>query len=167
MRKVDQKSITDNVIDEFKNQAALVCARKKDGTFNMYTIAWGSIGELWSKDVLTVYVKPIRYTDQFLFEDEYFTVTFLNNEDRKVLSICGSKSGRDIDKVKECNLSVVDLGKGITFEGFRRVYLCRKIYQGQLKKEEFVNSNDIIDKYYKDEPYHNFYVGEIIEVYEN
>ena len=133
----------------------------------MCTIAWGSIGELWSKDVLTVYVKPIRYTDQFLFEDEYFTVTFLNNEDRKVLSICGSKSGRDIDKVKECNLSVVDLGKGITFEGFRRVYLCRKIYQGQFKKEEFVNSNDIIDKYYKDEPYHNFYVGEIIEVYEN
>lgn len=167
MRKVDQKSITNNVIDEFKNQAALVCARKKDGTFNMCTIAWGSIGELWSKDVLTVYVKPIRYTDQFLFEDEYFTVTFLNNEDRKVLSICGSKSGRDIDKVKECNLSVVDLGKGITFDGFRRVYLCRKIYQGQFKKEEFVNSNDIIDKYYKDEPYHNFYVGEIIEVYEN
>lgn len=166
MKRVDQKLIKDNVIDEFKNKFALVCARKKDGTFNMCTIAWGSIGELWSKDVLTVYVKPIRYTDEFINEDEYFTVTFFNEEDRKILSVCGSKSGRDIDKVKECNLSIVDLKDGITFEGFRRVYLCRKIYQGQFKKDEFVNSNDIIERYYKDEPYHNFYVGEIIEVYE-
>ena len=78
MKKVSQLEVKDNVIDEFKFKHALVCARKKDGTFNMCTIAWGSIGELWSKDVITVYVKPIRHTDSFLFEDDYFTITFFN-----------------------------------------------------------------------------------------
>ena len=53
-----------------------------------------------------------------------------------------------------------------TFEGYRRVYLCRKIYQCPFNKDGFVNSDDIINRYYKDEPFHNFYVGEIIKVYE-
>ena len=77
MKEVSVTSVKDNVIEEFKTRFALITARKKDGTFNMCTIAWGRIGELWSKDVLTAYVKPIRFTDSFLKEDDYFTVTFL------------------------------------------------------------------------------------------
>ena len=166
MKEVNQCQIQDNVIEEFKRKFALVTARKKDGSFNMCTIAWGSIGELWSKDVVTVYVKQNRYTDEFLQEDEYFTVTFFHKEQLDVLKICGTKSGRDIDKVKECNLTPIVLENGITFEGFRRVYLCKKIYQGSFNKESFVNSDKIIETYYKDEPFHNFYIGEIIKVCE-
>lgn len=166
MKKIDQLKIQDNVIDEFKNKHALVCARKKDGSFNMCTIAWGSVGELWSKDVLMVYVKPIRHTDSFLFEDDYFTVTFFNEENRKDLVVCGTKSGRDIDKVKETSLKPIVLEHGITFENFRRVYVCKKIYQDQFKKDCFIDSQDILNRYYKDEPFHNIYIGEIIEVLE-
>ena len=166
MKEVNQSEIFDNVIDEFKRKAAIVTARKKDGSYNMCTIAWGSIGELWSKDVVTVYVKQNRYTDEFLKEDDYFTVTFFHEDQKDILRICGTKSGRDIDKVKECNLTPIVLDNGITFEGYRRVYLCRKIYQCPFNKDGFVNSDDIINRYYKDEPFHNFYVGEIIKVYE-
>ena len=166
MKEINQCSIKDIVIDEFKNKFALVTARKKDGSFNMCTVAWGSIGELWSKDVVTVYVKENRYTYEFLQEDDYFTVTFFTPDQRDVLKICGTKSGRDIDKVKQCNLKPIVLENGITFENYRRVYLCKKIYQSPFKKECFVNSKEIIDKYYKDEPMHNFYIGEIIKVYE-
>ena len=97
MRTVNVKEVKDNVVDEFKNKWALITARKKDGTFNMCTISWGSIGELWSKDVLTAYVKPIRFTDSFLQEDTHFTVTFFNEESKKDLALCGSKSGREIN----------------------------------------------------------------------
>ena len=88
MKTVNVKDVKDNVVDEFKNKWALITARKKDGTFNMCTISWGSIGELWSKDVLTAYVKPIRFTDSFLHEDSYFTVTFFNEEAKKNLALC-------------------------------------------------------------------------------
>ena len=70
------------------------------------------------------------------------------------------------DKVKEANLKPVVLENGITFEGYRRVYVCKKIYQQQFKQECFVDSKDIIDKYYVNEPYHNMYIGEIISVIE-
>lgn len=166
MKEVNTRSIKDNVIDEFHNKWALVTARKKDGTFNMCTIAWGSIGELWSKDVVTIYIKPIRYTDSFLNDDSFFTITFFNEDHRKDLSFCGSKSGKDVDKIKNTNLIPIVLENGITFEGFRRVYVCKKIYQGQFENEGFVDSNDIINKYYKDEPLHNIYIGEIVAVYE-
>ena len=85
MKEVNQLEIFDNVIDEFKRKAAIVTARKKDGSYNMCTIAWGSIGELWSKDVVTVYVKQNRYTDEFLKEDDYFTVTFFHEDQKDIL----------------------------------------------------------------------------------
>ena len=166
MKKVNQKEVLDNPINEFATTWALVTARKKDGTFNMCTLSWGSIGELWSNDVVTIYVKPIRFTDSFLQEDAFFTITFFDDDHKKDLAICGSKSGRDIDKVKETNLIPIVLENGITFEGFRRVYVCKKIYQAPFVKEGFVDSNDIINRYYEDEPFHNIYIGKILEVLE-
>ena len=166
MKKVNQKEVLDNPINEFATKWALVTARKKDGTFNMCTLSWGSIGELWSNDVVTIYVKPIRFTDSFLQEDAFFTITFFDDDHKKDLAICGSKSGRDIDKVKETNLIPIVLENGITFEGFRRVYVCKKIYQAPFVKEGFVDSNDIINRYYEDEPFHNIYIGKILEVLE-
>ena len=59
----------------FDKQWALVTA----GTlkhYNTMTISWGGLGTLWSRPVATVYVKPIRYTYQFLEKNEYFTVSF-------------------------------------------------------------------------------------------
>ena len=166
MKKVNHLEITDNSISEFRHKWALVTARKKDGSFNMCTISWGSIGELWSRQVVTVFVKPIRHTDSFLVEDDYFTVTFFNEDHKADLAFCGTKSGRDYDKVKETNLTPIFLENGVTFEGFRRVYVCKKIYAQQFEKDCFVDSQDIIDTYYKDEPCHNFYVGKIIDVFE-
>ncbi len=166
MKLVNEELIKDNVIDEFKHKWALVTARKKDGSFNTCTVSWGSIGELWSKNVVTVYIKPIRFTDEFLKEDEYFTVAFFDSEYKAALGICGTKSGRDLDKIKEANLTPVVLENGISYAEARRVYVCKKIYQGQFKQEEFVDSKEIIDRYYKEEPYHNFYIGEIKQVYE-
>ena len=166
MRKVNLLEINDNPTAEFRHKWALVTARKKDGTFNMCTISWGSIGELWSRPVVTVYIKPIRHTDSFLIEDDYFTVTFFNEDHKSDLAFCGTKSGRDHDKVKETNLTPIILENGVTFEGFRRVYVCKKIYAQQFEKDCFVDSQDIIDRYYVDEPCHNFYVGQIIDVLE-
>ena len=84
MRTVNVKEVKDNVVDEFKNKWALITARKKDGTFNMCTISWGSIGELWSKDVLTAYVKPIRFTDSFYKKTHILLLLFSMKNQRKI-----------------------------------------------------------------------------------
>ena len=64
------------------------------------------------------------------------------------------------------SLKPIILENGVTFEGFKRVYVCKKIYQAPFIKNGFVDSKDIIDRYYQDEPFHNMYVGEIISVIE-
>lgn len=166
MKEIKAIEVNDNVIKEFGKTWALVTARKKDGSFNMCTLSWGSIGVLWSKEVVTIYVKPIRYTDSFLFEDDYFTITFFDEDHRSDLALCGTKSGRDIDKIKESNLEVIELENGITYKDFKRVYLCKKIYQSPFVKEGFINNQESLDRYYKDEPFHNIYIGEIVAVYE-
>ena len=48
------------------------------GDYNTMTISWGGLGTLWSKQVTTIYVKPIRYTYQFLEKNDYFTITFFD-----------------------------------------------------------------------------------------
>ena len=166
MKEVLAREIKDNPIFEFDKTWALVTSRKKDGSFNMCTLSWGSIGVLWSKEVVTIYVKPIRHTDSFIQEDDYFTVTFFNDDHKKDLALCGTKSGRDIDKINESDLEVIELENGITYKDFKRVYVCKKIYQSPFVKEGFVNNQESLDRYYKDEPFHNMYVGEIIKVYE-
>lgn len=166
MKEIKAIEVNDNVIKEFGKTWALVTARKKDGSFNMCTLSWGSLGFLWSKEVVTIYVKPIRYTDSFLFEDDYFTITFFDEDHRSDLALCGTKSGRDIDKIKESNLEVIELENGITYKDFKRVYLCKKIYQTPFVKEGFINNQESLDRYYKDEPFHNIYIGEIVTVYE-
>jgi len=166
MKQIKAIEVNENVIKEFGKTWALVTARKKDGSFNMCTLSWGSIGVLWSKEVVTIYVKPIRHTDSFLFEDDYFTITFFDEDHRSDLALCGTKSGRDIDKIKESNLEVIELENGITYKDFKRVYVCKKIYQAPFIQEGFVNNQESLDRYYKDEPFHNIYIGEIVAVYE-
>lgn len=166
MNKVNCREVKDNVIKEFRITTALVTARKKDGSFNTCTIGWGTIGELWSKDVCIVYVKPIRYTAEFLDEDDYFTVTFFKEGYQEALNICGTKSGKDVDKIQLAGLKPIELEHGVIYEGYKRAYVCKKIYKSSFLKENFIESEEIINRYYKDEPCHNVYIGEIIETIE-
>ena len=166
MKEIKAVDVKDNVIEQFDFKNALACARK-DNSFNMCSIGWGSIGVLWSKQVMTIYVKPIRYTSLFLDNDDYFTVTFFNDDvNDRIIKICGTCSGKDTNKVEKANLKPIYLENGVSFEGYKRIYVCKKIYQDQFKKECFVNSKEIIKKYYDTEQCHNIYVGEIIKVYE-
>ncbi len=163
MKFIKPEELDINIYDKL-NEGALVCARNKNGKFNMCTIGWGTIGTLWSKKVFITYVKPIRYTDKFLKDDDYFTVTFLNKSHKKDLVLCGTKSGKDIDKTNIPTLKPIKIEHGITFEGYEIVFVLKKIYEGKIKNSEFYNSDEIINHYYSKEKPHNVYVGEIINI---
>ena len=81
----------------FHNDWALVTAGPIN-KHNSMTVSWGGMGTLWSKSVVTIYIKPCRFTYQFLEENDYFVVSFFDEEYKKALGIMGSKSGRDINK---------------------------------------------------------------------
>ena len=149
------------VFEAFKKDWALVTAGKP-GDFNTMTISWGGVGTLWEKDVATVYVKPVRYTHDFMEKSEFFTVSFFPEDCREDLALLGTKSGRDGDKVAETKLTPIEIGETVGFREASVTLLCRKIYRQDLDKAAI--PSDVIEKYYTEEVPHTMYIGEVLDV---
>ena len=106
-KEIKASDIKENICDLLKNNWGLVTAGNSD-KFNTMTVSWGSMGELWGKDSVTVYIRPQRYTEEFMNSNDHFTLSFYPLDKKQAIhGICGSKSGRDVDKVKECNLHLI------------------------------------------------------------
>ena len=119
----------------FKKDWALLTAGTKDH-FNSMTIGWGSLGTVWNKDVITVYVRPDRYTWQFLKVSDTFTVSFYPESCRAALTLMGRLSGRDGDKAAAAELTPRFLPQGITFEEAKETFVCQKIYMAPMAYED-------------------------------
>ncbi len=149
------------VFELFDKDWALLTAGS-GADFNTMTIAWGGLGTLWSKSVATVYVKPIRYTHQFMEKNDYFTVSFYPEQYRRALSLLGTLSGRDGDKVAKSGLTPRPLDGAVTFQEASVTLLCRKIYRQDLDPAQMPAG--VVDTYYRDEPAHTMYVGEVVDI---
>lgn len=141
----------------------------KDGEkVNTMTISWGDIGFQWNKPIFTVLVRKSRYTYDFLEKNGQFTVSIPeNNEMEEALLICGTKSGRDIDKIQRCQLKM-EQGKEVQVPvvgdcGY--IYECRVVYKQPMDLS--LLDEQIKKSAYPDEDYHTFYYGEIVACYKN
>lgn len=139
----------------------LITAGTKDN-FNTMTASWGNIGVLWNKNVAIIYIRPSRYTLEFVDSNDCFTMSFFDGDYRKELSFCGANSGRDVDKVKATGLSPVFSDDVVYFAEAKRVFKCKKIYQDRIKPESFLDKS--IDYLYSKKDYHIMYIAEIVEV---
>ena len=155
------KNFMEKSFDLFNKGWALVTAGNMD-RFNTMTISWGSLGTLWNRPVATVYVKPIRYTHDFLDSNEYFTVSFFDSEYRDDLAVLGTLSGKDGDKVAKTQLTAVAVGDAVSFKEAKLTLLCRKIYRQDMDKSFMPDF--AVEKYYTDEAEHTMYVGEVVEI---
>ena len=147
-------------LNTFNQDWALVTAGTIDH-FNTMTISWGGMGTLWSRPVATVYVKPCRYTHDFMEENDYFTVSFFPEKYRGDLSILGSKSGRDGDKVALTSLTPEAGEHWVTFREAEQVLVCRKIYRQDLDLSAIPEW--AVKAHYRTEAPHTMYIGEVID----
>ncbi len=160
-KKVDPKSLDFNVFSAIGDQWMLITAGTVEHC-NTMTASWGGLGILWSKPMATIYIRPQRYTKQFVDESEYFTLTFFSEDYRKQLALCGTKSGRDMDKVRECGFTVAAAECGAPyFEEAELVLVCRK--QMVMPMDPAAMPDEVKEKHYNGD-YHDIYWGEIVEV---
>ena len=146
--------------ERFDRQWALVTAGNLSH-FNTMTISWGGLGTLWELPVATIYIKPCRYTHQFLETNDFFTVSFFSEEYRKDLTVLGSRSGRDCDKLALTSLTPKSIGDSVGFLEANETLLCKKIYQMDLQKEGI--PLNVIQSYYTEEAPHTMYIGQVIQ----
>lgn len=130
---------------------------------NTMTASWGCMGELWFKPVCFCFVRPQRYTYEFMEKSDAFTLSFFDEKYKTQLNFCGSRTGRDTDKIAECGFTPVTAENGsVFFEQARMVLECRKLYFQDLDPARFLDES--IMKNYPKEDYHRMYVGEITRV---
>ena len=133
--------------------------------FNTMTIGWGMIGTIWRKKTFIVYVKPTRYTYNYMENNDYFTVTFFKEKYKEEMVYLGTKSGRDTNKVKDVNFHPLEIDNGVTFKEAYCTILCKKYYYTVIDKNNI--PEEAVDRYYKDNSLHRVYYGEIIKILNN
>jgi len=135
---------------------------------NTMTIGWLQAGRLWNRLACTVYVRPERFTYQFMEDSAYFTVSVLPADMKKAIALCGSKSGRDMDKIKECGLTVQTGACGAPFfQEAELVLVCRKLYVQDMDPAAVLPAGEeaILPFYGESGGWHRVYTGEIVEAY--
>lgn len=139
---------------------------KSGEKINTMTISWGNVGYEWNRPIFTVLVRKSRYTHELIENSEDFTVSIpLSNNLKKALAVCGSKSGRDIDKFKECNLTL-DKSQSVDTPIIGECelhYECKIVYKQEMNPQ--LLSKHIVESSYADGDYHTLYYGEIVATY--
>lgn len=157
----------ENAFELIGKEWMLVTAGIED-KFNTMTASWGGIGWLWNKPVAFIFIRPERYTHDFIESNDRVTLSFYGEDYRKALQLCGSKSGRDIDKVEATGLTPKALESGaMTFAEARLTIDCRKLFQVPMTADSFIDKS-VLERWYNDMPgggFHDIYVVEIENIY--
>jgi len=134
------------------------------GKFNTMTVSWGSLGIVWGRPFMQVFVRPVRHTYQFIDTYDTFTLCAFPERYRNDLDLLGTKSGRDGDKIAETKLTPMASRK-VAAPGFAEAELiveCRKIYWSDIKPEHFLDPT--VEDNYPMRDYHRTYYGEVLSI---
>ena len=162
MKEINIRDIRKSAAELISDGWGLVTAGNEE-KFNTMTVSWGALGEIWGKDAAFVFIRPQRYTFEFIEREEIFTLAFFSEEYKDALKICGSKSGRDIDKIAATGLTPVFTDGGVTFGEAEYTIICRKMASQFIDPSGFEDKD--IEKNYPSGDYHKVYIGEILKVY--
>lgn len=134
-----------------------------EGEKNTMTISWAAMGRIWNKPVVIVAVRYSRYSYRFIDESGEFTVGFpASGHLADELILCGTKSGRDIDKFNECGFEAIE-STTVSAPMIDKCHInieCKVIYKQAMEPGNL--DEKIKNTFYKPGyDYHVLYYGEV------
>ncbi|MCC0639114.1 MULTISPECIES: flavin reductase [unclassified Clostridioides] len=161
-KEVKIEELQFNPFTKIGKEWLLITAGNSD-KFNTMTASWGGVGVYWSKNVVTTYIRPQRYTKEFVDNNDTFTIAFFDEKYREALNICGTISGRDTNKVEKAGLTPYFIDDTVAFEEANMIMVCKKLYHDTMPPENFdAKEND--EKWYPKKDYHTMYISEVVKV---
>ena len=163
MLKISLSEYKKNIFDEVGKKGAILTVGDYED-FNAMTVSWGGFGVLWNMNVCFLFIRPQRYTYSFAEKSENFTLSFMSEEYKEAVEYFGTKSGRDVNKFKECNLHPA-------FDpDYKGYFVAEADYVFRLKKLceiplELVKNQ--IKDYYPNSDYHTVYVCKVVDLLKN
>jgi flavin reductase (DIM6/NTAB) family NADH-FMN oxidoreductase RutF len=163
-KKVDLYEAFSETLDKLDSDGILLVAGNPP---NPMTIGWSTIGHIWNKAIMNVLVRPVRHTFQLMESGGDFSVCILPDQYRKELKLCGTRSGRDINKLEVCNLHIEKCSKVNSFFISESIihFECRTVHKHFLDPATLDPA--ICKRYYPEKDYHMVYYGEILGIYRN
>ena len=163
MKDRDFMSVAEDAMVKIKKGSFLTV--KSGDRLNTMTIGWATIGFCWRKPVFMVAVRDSRHTFTIIEEAVDFTVSIPSGDMKKEIMYCGTKSGRDKDKFKECSLQIAD-GRTVTspiIDVAGLHFECRIVYKTAMDPGNMTTDFEAL---YPDKDYHTLYFGEITACYQ-
>lgn len=169
-------NVTDYANDILKALPRGILLTTKADKVNSMAIGWGTLGTSWSRPVFAAYVRTGRFTREQLDQNPEFTINVpLGKIDPDILRVCGTLSGRVVDKAAEAGMTLVPPEK-ISVPAIKECPLtleCRVIYAQQQDLSKF--DDEIVRKMYPQDvdssapganrDPHITYFGEIVDAY--
>lgn len=164
MKEINIRDIKESAVKMISDDWALLSAGNEEA-FNTMTVSWGGIGELWGKDVAFVFVRPQRYTKEFIDREGMMTLSFFGGEYKKEMGFCGKYSGRDYDKMKETGLTPVFENSTVYIKEAKHVLILKTLAVTEITPDSFLDKN-IDGDCYAQKDYHKVYIAEIVKTLE-
>lgn len=170
MKEIAYADLQFNPATLIGNEWLLITAGNQENGYNTMTASWGHLGAIWgisghgsNLPTACIYIRPQRFTKEFVDREEYFTLSVLEEKYRKELAWLGCNSGRDGDKFKATGLTPAFIGSTTYVAEARLVLVCRKLYHAPLLESGFVDPR-LVPENYPEKDFHEMYIGEIEKV---
>lgn len=159
LKSIQAENLSENAFKLIGKDWLLLTA-EKDGKVNAMTASWGGMGIMWNKPVAFIFVRPQRYTKEFIDENTKLSISVLDDSYREQLKYLGTVSGRDEPKIQKAGLSVSYEAGVPIFDESKITFICRKLFFQDLNPAGFVD-NKIDSAMYPNKDYHTMYICEI------
>ncbi len=160
---ISPKELNENIFKLIADDWMLITAGDKTKA-NTMTASFGGFGVLFFKNIAHIYVRPERYTYEFLEKSDTFSLSFFDKSYKDKLAYCGKTSGKIENKIEKCGFDL-KFAQNETpyFEQASITIICKKIYAQDINKECFLD-NEAFEKTYSSGGMHRMYIGEIIDI---
>jgi flavin reductase (DIM6/NTAB) family NADH-FMN oxidoreductase RutF len=159
-REVEYTYQLDGTLAALANGGLLLASTRGDGRSNAMTIGWAAPGVVWGLPVMIVLVRPSRYTYTFIEESRVFTVNVPSPDMRDLVQLCGTRSGRDVDKLALVDTSMGQKVNCVRIEACPVVYECQVVHWNDVQPDALLP--DIRAKAYPHGDFHRLYYGHIL-----
>ncbi|MCZ7554818.1 MAG: flavin reductase [Bacteroidia bacterium] len=167
LKRIDPFTFSRDIFSLWNNRWLLLTAGDfSEERYNTMTVSWGGFGIMWNKPIAEVVVRPTRHTFDFITRYPTFTLCAFPEMFRDALSLLGSRSGRDGDKIAASGLTPVaaSVVGAPVFEEADFIVECRILYHHDIEPSRF--SDPALDANYPKRDYHRWIVGEIVAMSE-
>lgn len=147
-KQIDPTEIPDDVFKLVGTDFTVITSGDAD-LYNSMVASWGGWGIIFNKPTTWCFLRANRYTLEVIRDKHTYTMSYFDDEYKDDIMLFGTKSGRDSDKMKECQLTSVETPSGNrTYKEAKLIIECQLTQITTVSPDDFYSEEgrDLVTK---------------------